>query len=121
MRRVDLAASFQSTRSLVSRDELDAERRESFRRRTSLHRQARPVPGLHSGLVARRDEGIGIKNGVGLLRDPHRRDIAPAGELAGLPARDSPKPCRFEPFCVEAQIYAAKIAGMTGGRFISDG
>src|ERR1700722_10879958 len=37
------------------------------------------------------------------MRYPRRRDIAPAGELAGLPARDSPKPsalnllvCRVE-------------------------
>jgi hypothetical protein len=32
------------------------------------------------------------KNGVGLFRYPRRRDIAPTGELAGLSARDSPKP-----------------------------
>jgi hypothetical protein len=34
---------------------------------------------------------LGIKNGVG-FKNPRRRDIAPTGELAGLPARDSPKP-----------------------------
>src|SRR5271165_989043 len=33
-----------------------------------------------------------IKNGVARMRYPHRRDVAPAGEVAGLPARDSPKP-----------------------------
>jgi len=32
-----------------------------------------------------------IKNGTGPLQDPRRRDIAPTGELAGLPARDAPK------------------------------
>jgi hypothetical protein len=32
-----------------------------------------------------------IKNGTGLLKDLCRRDIAPTGELAGLPARDAPK------------------------------
>lgn len=32
-----------------------------------------------------------IKNGVAVLRR-RRRDFAPAGELAGLPARISPKP-----------------------------
>src|SRR5271165_1981098 len=33
----------------------------------------------------------GIKNGAGPVTDPRRRDIAPTGELAGLPARDAPK------------------------------
>jgi hypothetical protein len=32
-----------------------------------------------------------IKNGAGPLQDLRRRDIAPTGELAGLPARDAPK------------------------------
>jgi hypothetical protein len=32
-----------------------------------------------------------IKNGTGPWKDPRRRDIAPTGELAGLPARDAPK------------------------------
>ena len=32
-----------------------------------------------------------IKNGAGSVRNPRRRDIAPTGELAGLPARDAPK------------------------------
>jgi hypothetical protein len=41
-------------------------------------------------MVARRE----IKNGVD-FSVPRRRDIAPAGELAGLPARDSPKPDAF--------------------------
>src|SRR5271154_7033215 len=35
-----------------------------------------------------------IKNGAGPLKDPRRRDIAPTGELAGLPARDAPKTLR---------------------------
>jgi hypothetical protein len=61
-----------------------------------------------------------IKKRRGSFEDPHRRDIAPAGELAGLPARDSPKPYASSPLGMEAVIYAAKIAAMTGGRFISD-
>jgi len=32
-----------------------------------------------------------IKNGTGPSKDPCRWDIAPTGELAGLPARDAPK------------------------------
>jgi hypothetical protein len=32
----------------------------------------------------------GVKNGAAFY-GPRRRDIAPAGELAGLPGRDSPK------------------------------
>jgi hypothetical protein len=32
-----------------------------------------------------------IKNGAGSVKNPRRRDIAPTGELAGLPARDAPK------------------------------
>jgi hypothetical protein len=31
------------------------------------------------------------KKRCGFLWNPHRRDIAPTGELAGLPARDAPK------------------------------
>ena len=32
-----------------------------------------------------------IKNGAIPFQEPRRRDIAPTGELAGLPARDAPK------------------------------
>jgi hypothetical protein len=32
-----------------------------------------------------------IKNGAIPVKEPRRRDIAPTGELAGLPARDAPK------------------------------
>src|SRR5271155_2267660 len=35
-----------------------------------------------------------IKNGTGPVKGPRRRDIAPTGELAGLPARDAPKSSR---------------------------
>src|SRR5260370_25475982 len=52
--------------------------------------------GSEGGTVKQAPE---IKNGVGLLRDPRRRDIAPAGELAGLPARDSPKPYLLRTAC----------------------
>jgi hypothetical protein len=63
-----------------------------------------------------------IKNGVGLFRYPRRRDIAPTGELAGLSARDSPKPCllRTPSQSSEAAIHPAKINGQRGGRFITD-
>src|SRR5271155_5077487 len=36
----------------------------------------------------------GIKNGAGPVKGPRRPDIAPTGELAGLPARDAPKSSR---------------------------
>src|SRR5580700_1783467 len=50
----------------------------------------------YSNLLGYKRRGVsrrarGIKNGAGPLRDPRRRDIAPTGELAGLPARDAPK------------------------------
>src|SRR5450755_1344759 len=43
-----------------------------------------------SGMLAcagERPSRLTIKNGVGLMRDPRRRDIVPTGELAGLSAR----------------------------------
>jgi hypothetical protein len=33
----------------------------------------------------------------GSFEDPRRRDIAPTGELAGLPARDAPKTSEVRP------------------------
>jgi hypothetical protein len=60
-----------------------------------------------------------IKNGVGLMRYPRRRDIAPTGELAGLPARESPKPAAFaEP--PQGMTYTAKITEMSSVLFIPD-
>src|ERR1700692_1988075 len=62
-----------------------------------------------------------IKNGAVLVRYPRRRDIAPAGELAGLPARNSPKPYPpRDPSGLEAGIYPAKITETRRGLFISD-
>lgn len=46
-----------------------------------------PLYKLHVSCVGRAN----IKNGTGPLQDSRRRDIAPTGELAGLPARDAPK------------------------------
>jgi hypothetical protein len=43
-----------------------------------------------------------IKNGTGSVRNPRRRDIAPTGELAGLPARDAPK---------KSEVWPRSIAG----------
>ena len=42
-----------------------------------------------------------IKNGTGPLSDPRRRDIAPTGELAGLPARDAPKTSEVGPLDIK--------------------
>jgi hypothetical protein len=44
-----------------------------------------------------------LKNGESsFLRNPRRRDIAPTGELAGLPARDAPK---------TSEVYASLHSG----------
>jgi hypothetical protein len=40
----------------------------------------------HSGA-----DGAPKKSARALERNPRRRDVAPTGELAGLPARDAPK------------------------------
>ena len=52
-----------------------------------------------------------IKNGTGPLQDPRRRDIAPTGELAGLPARDAPKTSEVWPRSKagEASEFLAEI------------
>src|SRR3981081_3597617 len=49
-----------------------------------------------------------IKNGTGLLMDLRRRDIAPTGELAGLPARDAPKTSEVWPRSIAGEALLAK-------------
>src|SRR6266849_2856285 len=39
----------------------------------------------------------------GSLEDPRRRDIAPTGELAGLPARDAPKTSEVRPRSIASE------------------
>jgi hypothetical protein len=58
-----------------------------------------------------------IKNGVA-FEGRRRRDIAPAGELAGLPARDSPKPVAFAG-PPEGMSYTAKNNGTCSVQFIT--
>src|SRR5277367_6329659 len=57
-----------------------------------------------------------IKNGTGPLKDPRRRDIAPTGELAGLPARDAPKSSKnLTPLVSRARPAKSQLNGVRTG------
>jgi hypothetical protein len=53
-----------------------------------------------------------LKNGEVPVKKPRRRDIAPTGELAGLPARDAPKSSAVLPRIImgEAAVSSLKKA-----------
>jgi hypothetical protein len=63
------------------------------------------------------NSSVELKNGVA-FEGRRRRDIAPAGELAGLPARDSPKPLTFAG-PPQGMTYTAKNFGTSGVLFVT--
>src|SRR6266849_3172380 len=55
----------------------------------------------NAGCVLRRAREY--KKRRGSVKDPRRRDIAPTGELAGLPARDAPKTSEVWPRSIASE------------------